>query len=192
MNEHHSDQPGSDHESAPEQAAKDTPATDDTGPRRDEAAWQALEDELRQQREAVLRIQAEADNRVKREQKALERHRERALEGIIRDLLDVRDSIEMGLQASDLAGSEAGSEGPLERLHNGMQMTLKLLDKVLAGHGAEIIDPHGERFDPDWHEAVSVQAGAEAPKDTVVAVMQKGCRLHERLLRPAMVVVAGG
>lgn len=160
--------------------------------------WQQLQQQLNTQQEQVLRIKAEADNQLKREQRQLERHRQLALEQVMRQLLEVRDSIEMGLQAS-LAAEQIGAQEQdstaaqqLQALRNGMQMTLKLLDKTLSDNHAEIIDPQGQPFDPAWHEAVSMQANSELPRDTVVAVMQKGCRLHDRLLRPAMVVVAAG
>lgn len=172
------------HESAPEQTVE-VPASQ----------WQQLQQQLNTQQEQVLRIKAEADNQLKREQRQLERHRQLALEQVMRQLLEVRDSMEMGLQASAAAeavGSDSDSVAAqqLQALRNGMQMTLKLLDKTMADHHAEIIDPQGQPFDPEWHEAVSMQAGSELPANTVVAVMQKGCRLHDRLLRPAMVVVA--
>lgn len=162
--------------------------------------WQQLQQQLNTQQEQVLRIKAEADNQLKREQRQLERHRQLALEQIMRQLLEVRDSMEMGLQASVAAEQASVNDAAAEQdsvaaqqlqaLRNGMQMTLKLLDKTMADHHAEIIDPQGQTFDPAWHEAVSMQAGSEQPANTVVAVMQKGCRLHDRLLRPAMVVVA--
>jgi molecular chaperone GrpE len=159
--------------------------------------WQQLQQQLNSQQEQVMRIKAEADNQLKREQRQLERHRQLALESIMRQLLEVRDSMEMGLQAS-VAAEQAGTDQAstagqqLQALRNGMQMTLKLLDKTISDNGAEIIDPQGQPFDPEWHEAVSMQADSGMPRDTVVAVMQKGCRLHDRLLRPAMVIVAAG
>jgi len=157
--------------------------------------WQQLQQQLNTQQEQVLRIKAEADNQLKREQRQLQRHRQLALEQVMRQLLEVRDSMEMGLQASaaaEAADSESDSVAAqqLLALRNGMQMTLKLLDKTMADHHAEIIDPQGQPFDPEWHEAVSMQADSDLPANTVVAVMQKGCRLHDRLLRPAMVIVA--
>jgi len=159
--------------------------------------WQQLQQQLESQQEQVMRIKAEADNQLKREQRQLQRHRQLALESVMRQLLEVRDSMEMGLQAS-VAAEQAGTDQAstaaqqLQALRNGMQMTLKLLDKTISDNDAEIIDPTGQPFDPEWHEAVSMQADSGMPRDTVVAVMQKGCRLHDRLLRPAMVIVAAG
>jgi len=160
--------------------------------------WQQLQQQLNSQQEQVMRIKAEADNQLKREQRQLQRHRQLALESVMRQLLEVRDSMEMGLQASMAAEEVSAPEQDstaaqqLQALRNGMQMTLKLLDKTMTDNHAEIIDPDGQPFDPDWHEAVSMQADSGQPKDTVVKVMQKGCRLHDRLLRPAMVIVAAG
>jgi len=160
--------------------------------------WQQLQQQLNSQSEQVMRIKAEADNQLKREQRQLQRHRQLALESVMRQLLEVRDSMEMGLQASMAAEEASAPEQDstaaqqLQALRNGMQMTLKLLDKTMTDNHAEIIDPGGQPFDPEWHEAVSMQADSGQPKDTVVKVMQKGCRLHDRLLRPAMVIVAAG
>ncbi len=75
-------------------------------------------------------------------------------------------------------------------MREGEELTLKQLSKVLEDHGLELIDPQGEAFNPEWHQAVAMLPSQDAPANTVLEVMQKGFRLHERLLRPAMVVVA--
>ncbi len=166
------------------------------------AEWEQLQQQLQSQQEQVLRIHAEADNQLKREQRQLERHRQLALESIMRELLDVRDSMEMGLQASlavetkgvtaTQAQADATEQQQLQALRNGMEMTLKLLDKTMTNNHARIIDPQDQPFDPEWHEAISVLPDASVPKDTVLKVIQKGCSLHDRLLRPAMVIVSAG
>lgn len=164
--------------------------------------WEQLQQQLQSQQEQVLRIQADADNQLKREQRQLDRHRQLALESIMRELLEVRDSMEMGLQASlavaikdesaSPAQADASVQQQLQALRNGMEMTLKLLDKTMTSNHARIIDPQDQPFDPEWHEAISVLPDASVPKDTVVKVVQKGCSLHDRLLRPAMVIVSAG
>ena len=101
------------------------------------------------------------------------------------DLVPVRDSLERGLEAADLAGT-------VEALREGKLMTMKMLCKVMADHGLEEIDPRGAAFNPEFHEAISMLPSDAAPADTVLEVVQKGYRLHERLIRPARVVVSRG
>jgi molecular chaperone GrpE len=146
-------------------------------------AVNAAEKELVQHREAMLRMQAEMDNLRKRLIRDAERSRKFALEGVMKDLLQVRDSLERGLEVP-------AEKASVESLREGEKLTLKLLSKVLGDHGLELIDPVGEAFNPEWHEAVAMLPSAEAVENTVLNVMQKGFRLHDRLIRPAMVVVA--
>ncbi len=153
-------------------------------PESGESALARAEEELARHREAMLRMQAEMDNLRKRLIRDLERSRKLALEKMTRDLLQVWDSLERGLGASD--GSLT-----VESLKEGQQLTLKILEKVLQDHDVEIIDPAGQPFDPEFHEAVTVLPMADLPENTVIEVLQKGFRLHDRLVRPAMVVVSG-
>jgi molecular chaperone GrpE len=78
----------------------------------------------------------------------------------------------------------------VESLREGQELTLKMFTKVLQDHHLEVIDPAGQPFDPEWHEAVTVLPSAEVDENTVLEVLQKGYRLHDRLIRPAMVVVS--
>lgn len=148
-----------------------------------EQAVDAAQQELLQHRDAMLRMQAEMENLRKRLIRDQERARKFALEGIMKDLLQVRDSLERALEV-------APENATVESLREGEELTLKLLSKVLGDHGLEIIDPQGEAFNPEWHEAVAMLPSPDVAENTVLNVMQKGFRLHERLLRPAMVVVA--
>ncbi len=148
-----------------------------------EQAVNAAEQELLQHRDAMLRMQAEMDNLRKRLIRDQERSRKFALENVMKDLLQVRDSLERALEIS-------ADKASVESLREGEQLTLKLLSKVMNDHGLELIDPLGEAFNPEWHEAVAMLPSAEAAENTVLNVMQKGFRLHDRLIRPAMVVVA--
>lgn len=140
--------------------------------------------ELARHREAMLRMQAEMDNLRKRLMRDLERSRKLALEKVTRDLLQVWDSLERGLGVNDESLT-------VESLKEGQELTLKILEKVLQDHDIEIIDPAGQLFNPEYHEAVTVIPVADTPENTVVEVLQKGFRLHDRLIRPAMVVVSG-
>lgn len=141
---------------------------------------QALLDEAREQH---LRALAELENTRKRAQRDIENAHRYALDRFVADLAPVRESLEMGLGA-------AGGDGPSEALAEGVAMTLKQLDQVLAKHGVAVIDPAGALFDPTLHEAMQTVQTDDADPDTVVQVLQKGLSLNGRLLRPALVVVA--
>jgi len=150
-----------------------------------EAALVAAEQKALAFQDAMLRMQAEMENLRKRMARDLERSRRLALVQLMIDLVPVRDSLERGLEAADLAGT-------VEALREGKLMTMKMLCKVMADHGLEEIDPRGAAFNPEFHEAISMLPSDEAPADTVLEVVQKGYRLHERLIRPARVVVSRG
>lgn len=146
-------------------------------------AVDAARQEVARMRDAMLRMQAETENTRKRLTRELERSRKRALERVMKDLLDVRDSMERGLEL-DLEAATVQS------LVEGQQLTLRMLSKVLQDHDLELIDPTGEPFDPELHEAMTVLPSAEHDENTVIEVLQKGFRLHDRLVRPARVVVS--
>jgi molecular chaperone GrpE len=148
-----------------------------------EQAVAGAEEELIQHRDAMLRMQAEMENLRKRLIRDQERSRKFALEGVMKDLLQVRDSLERALEVDPENAS-------VESLREGEELTLKLLSKVMGDHGLELIDPVGEMFNPEFHEAVAMLPSEDAEENTVLNVMQKGFRLHDRLIRPAMVVVA--
>lgn len=137
-------------------------------------------DQLAELREALLRTRAEMDNLEKRTQRELEKARKFMFEGIFKDLLPVIDGLDQGLEAT-------GGEGAADE---GLALTRKLLLQTLERHGLALIDPVGEVFDPEWHEAMSAQPNAEVAPDTILMVLQKGYRLNDRLLRPARVVIS--
>jgi len=105
-----------------------------------------------------------------------------ALDRFVGELLPVLDSLELGLEAADTAGADS--------LREGMDLTLKKFQAVLEKFGVSVIEPHGEKFNPDRHEAVSMQELEGSESGTVISVMQKGYDLNGRLIRPAMVIVA--
>lgn len=142
------------------------------------------EDTAQQHFNEMLRARAEVDNVRKRGQRDLERARKYALERIMGDMLEVRDSLE---RAQEAGADEAAT---VAHLREGTALTLKLLTQVLAKHGLTEVDPLGERFNPELHEAISVFATEEHEPDTVVQVVQKGYLLNDRLIRAARVVVA--
>jgi molecular chaperone GrpE len=129
-----------------------------------------------------LRAAAELENVRKRATRDVENARKYALERFGKELLAVRDTLEMGLAAAENA--------TVESLIEGKNATLKLLTTVLAQFGIEEVDPLGEPFDPEFHEAISVQPSDDVEPGSVITVVQKGYTLNGRLLRPAMVIVA--
>ena len=152
-------------------------------PDNNDPALARAEEDLAKHREAMLRMQAEMDNLRKRLMRDLERSRKLALEGIMKDLLQVWDSLERGLGVS-------GESVTIESLVEGQELTMKILEKVMQDHNLEVIDPLGQPFNPEFHEAVTVLPSADVEENTVIEVLQKGFRLHERLIRPAMVIVS--
>ncbi len=128
-----------------------------------------------------LRAAAETENVRKRAARDVENAHKFALENFSRDMLAVKDSLEMGIQAAENAD--------VETLMAGKEATLKLLSTTLERFGIEELDPQGEPFDPEFHEAVSMQPSTELEPGSVLAVVQKGYSLNGRLLRPAMVIV---
>jgi molecular chaperone GrpE len=132
----------------------------------------------------ALRAAAELDNvrrRVERESAQAQKY---ALERILGELIGVNESLELALKA--VAGEDEETRAHLE----GLALTHRQLWQTLERYGVSPIDPQGEPFNPELHEAVSTLESAEVAPNHVLSVMQKGYRLHERLLRPAMVVVS--
>ena len=129
-----------------------------------------------------VRAAAELDNVRKRASRDVENARKFALERFGKELLTVRDTLEMGLAAADNAS--------VESLLEGKTATLKMLTTVMQQFGIEEVDPAGEPFDPEFHEAISMQPSDDVEPGSVVTVVQKGYSLNGRLLRPAMVIVA--
>lgn len=139
-----------------------------------------------------VRTRADAENTIRRAEREADNARRFALERFVQELLPVKDSLELGAQAVLQAEQTMPAE-EWQRLHSlleGPGLTLRLLTGILERHGVREISPLGEAFDPTHHEAVAMESHPELPAHHVVRVMQKGYALHDRLLRPAMVVVA--
>ena len=132
-----------------------------------------------------LRLQAEIDNLRKRNQRDLENAHKYALEKFAGELLPVRDSLEMGI-----AAAAQGQNVDPAALIEGSELTLKMLGNAMEKFGITEVDPQGQRFDPQFHEAMSIQPRADVEPNTVVTVVQKGYLLNDRLIRPAMVIVS--
>ncbi len=150
-----------------------------------ESALAQAEEKAQQHWDQLLRLRAEMENTQRRAQKDVEQAKRQGLEKVASDLLQVKDSLEMGVQAAEDA------EADREKLLEGTQLTLKMLNQLFERFDIEEIDPVGERFNPDFHEAMATQPSEDQAPNTVLHVVQKGYRLQqERLLRPALVVVA--
>ncbi len=192
------DVPGDDSGSAsttqqPEdQESEDTAAVPDAGPAElEEEPLSELERAQRkadENRENYLRIAAELENLRKRGARELENARKYGLERLAQALLPVRDSLEAGVAAADSADAEAKPD--VEALLEGKRATLRLLDAALEQAGVAEFDPEGEPFDPARHEAMTMQPSDTAEPNTILTVIQKGYSIHDRLLRPARVIVS--
>lgn len=134
-------------------------------------------------KEESLRERAELENQRKRLARDLDQARRFANEKLLSQLLPVLDSLEAGLKA---AGDATGP------LRDGLELTLRQLLKVGEDNGLAAINPEGQAFDPEWHQAISQLESPDAAPGTVLQVFQKGYALNDRLLRPALVVVAAG
>jgi molecular chaperone GrpE len=139
------------------------------------------ETRLGEMREVMLRERAELENQRKRLQRDLDQARRFANEKLLADLLPVLDNLERGLAVE-------GSDYAV--LRGGVELTLRELARVVDANGLKVIDPVGQPFDPERHQAMSMVPSGEHQPNTVVAVMQKGYVLNDRLLRPALVAVS--
>lgn len=146
-----------------------------------EAELAAAQEKAEKNWELYVRSQAEVENIRRRAEKDLEGAHKFALEKFATELLGVKDSLELALssEASDVAKEREGTE-----------LTLKMLSQVMEKFNIQVVDPVGGEFDPNLHQAMTMQESAEHAPNTVIAVMQKGYVLNDRLLRPAMVIVA--
>jgi len=135
----------------------------------------------------LLRIQAELENTHRRAERDVEQAHKFALEKFVGELLPVKDSLELGLGAADDAGDDGDT---VAKLKEGVELTLKMFSGALEKFGVQEINPAGEPFNPEHHQAMTMQESSEVEPNTVMTVMQKGYLLNDRLVRPAMVVVS--
>jgi molecular chaperone GrpE len=146
------------------------------------AALAAAEVKATENRNSYLRAVAELENFRKRSEREVDNARKFAIERFAQELVTVGDALE--------AGIAAGSANPGPALLEGSQATLRQLHRAFEKGGIKIIDPTGQPFDPEWHEAMVAQESREQPPNTVLSVIQKGYSLNGRLLRPARVIVS--
>lgn len=164
---------------SPQEAGEHGTAEADTPEQR----LQRAEDAAAEFRDQVLRAAAELENVRRRAARDVENAHRFGVERFARELLAVVDSLEMGREAARSAGEDGA-------VAEGMDATLRLLLTVLEKFGVTPVEAAGARFDPEAHEAIMTQPSKEAAPDSVLEVIQPGYRIHDRLLRPARVIVA--
>ena len=145
----------------------------------DEASAQAAENW-----DKFMRSQAEVDNILKRTRRDLENAHKYGLEKFVNELLPVRDSLEMGLDHAE------GEDVDPEKLKEGSELTLRMLVQVMEKFNIAQIDPRGEAFNPEMHEAMAMVPSDAVAPNNILDVIQKGYQLNDRLIRPARVLVA--
>ncbi len=174
---------------APEnQAEVETEGETETEAAADEADLAAQLEEARSKADEnwnlAVRAKAELENLRKRHERDLTNAHKYALERFVNELLPVRDSLELGLKAAQEESADVA------KLREGTELTLNLFNTVLEKFNVAVIDPEGEPFNPELHQAMSMQPTEEIEPNTVITVVQKGYSLNGRLVRPAMVIVS--
>ncbi|WP_163369610.1 nucleotide exchange factor GrpE [Endozoicomonas acroporae] len=154
-------------------------ANDDSARRIEE-----LEEQLAQAKDQVLRAHAEAMNTKRRAEQDVEKAHKFALEKFVNELIPVVESLEKGIESAEQG------EGQHETMLEGMRLTHKQLLDALAKFSVEQVNPEGQPFDPNFHQAISMVPNPDMEPNTVMNVFQKGYTLHGRVIRPAMVVVS--
>jgi molecular chaperone GrpE len=149
-----------------------------------EAALLASEAKLQEQKDSVLRAKAEVENMRRRTEQEIDKARKYALNKFAEELLPVIDNLERAIAAAD------AENDVVKPILEGVEMTHKTFVDVVAKFGLKEINPEGETFNPEQHQAMSIQESADHESNTVMFVMQKGYELNGRVLRPAMVMVS--
>jgi len=137
--------------------------------------------QVAEHQDKMLRMQAEMENLRKRTERDVSNAHKYAVEKFANELLQVKDSLELGLNADDI---------DVDKLKEGTELTLKMLSNAFEKFAIEEVNPIDEAFDPNLHEAMTMQESAEHEPNIVLTVVQKGYTLHGRLIRPAMVIVS--
>lgn len=150
-----------------------------------EQALEAAVEEAQRAKDDLLRVQAEMQNLRRRTEQDIEKAHKYGQEKFSIELLAVMDNLERSLEAASNSEDET-----IKAIYEGVNLTLKSFVDSFAKFNIEAVDPLGEPFDPQLHQAMSIQESDDAEPNTVIAVMQKGYTLHGRVIRPAMVMVS--
>ncbi len=179
---------------APEQAADEQsteqgeqPTSEDVSVEDLVAQLKASQEEIDRLKEAVLRAEAESHNIRRRAEKDIEAAHKYSQEKLIKELLPVKDNLERALEAG-----EGLEDGPAKAVMEGIELTEKSFSDTLVKSSVVALNPVGEIFDPQLHQAMSMVENPDVPANTVLTVVQKGYTLNDRLIRPAMVMVSKG
>ncbi|BCJ09061.1 MULTISPECIES: nucleotide exchange factor GrpE [unclassified Pseudomonas] len=143
-----------------------------------------LEEQLAAAKDQSLRAAADLQNIRRRAEQDVEKAHKFALEKFAGDLLPIIDSLERGLELS------SADDETIKPMREGIELTLKMFQDTLKRYSLEAIDPHGQPFNAEHHQAMAMQESADVEPNSVLKVFQKGYQLNGRLLRPAMVVVS--
>ncbi|MBL4243877.1 nucleotide exchange factor GrpE [Vibrio fluvialis] len=149
-----------------------------------EAALLTSEERVKENQDAVLRARAEVENMRRRSEQEIDKARKYALSRFVEELLPVLDNLERAIQAAD------GENEIVKPILEGVELTHKTFVDAVAKFGLKEINPEGEAFNPEFHQAMSIQESPDHKSNTVMFVMQKGYELNGRVVRPAMVMVA--
>ncbi|GAB3525371.1 MULTISPECIES: nucleotide exchange factor GrpE [Photobacterium] len=149
-----------------------------------EAALLTSEAKVKEQQDSVLRARADIDNMRRRTEQEVDKARKFALNKFAEELLPVIDNMERAIEMSDK------NDEAIKPMLEGVELTLKTMTDTVEKFGLKQIDPMGEAFNPEFHQAMSIQESAEHEPNTVILVMQKGYELNGRVVRPAMVMVS--
>ena len=157
----------------------------------EEGSVEALAKEVAEAKDRTLRTLAEMENLRKRTAKEVADARTYGITAFARDVLDIADNLQRALDAVPADAREAADAG-LKALIEGVEITEKSLHKALEKNGVSKLDPQGEKFNPNFHQAMYEVPDASVPSGTVVQVVQGGYTIGERVLRPALVAVSKG
>ncbi|MEC6799276.1 nucleotide exchange factor GrpE [Photobacterium sp. S4TG1] len=149
-----------------------------------EAALLAKDAEVNEVKDAALRARAEGENVRRRSEQEIDKARKYALNKFAEELLPVIDNLERAIEMAD-KNNEA-----TKAMMEGVELTLMTMTTTVGKFGLKVIDPQGEAFNPEFHQAMAMQESADFAPNTVMAVMQKGYELNGRVIRPAMVMVS--
>ncbi|MEE4604196.1 MAG: nucleotide exchange factor GrpE [Desulfobacteraceae bacterium] len=149
-----------------------------------EAKFEAKEKEAEENYDRLLRLSAEFENYKKRSSREIEEFRKFANQSLIKEMLSVVDNLELAMNSTN------GHKAIDKDLLQGLEMTHREILKVFEKFNVKPIDAKGQPFDPTFHEAVMQEETNDYAKNTVINEMQRGYMIHDRLLRPSMVVVA--
>lgn len=149
-----------------------------------EAALLAKDAEVNEVKDMALRIRAESDNVRRRSEQEIDKARKYALNKFAEELLPVIDNLERAIDMADK------NDEATKAMMEGVELTLMTMTSTVAKFGLTVIDPLGETFNPEFHQAMAIQESTEFAPNSVMAVMQKGYELNGRVIRPAMVMVS--